>query len=73
MKALTIRFDDSVDISHLPPGTAVTVGDGTTSLSGHIMIGGMNIEELPNGIPEDVIRHGDSIILAGHITEPPTP
>lgn len=38
MKALTIRFEDSVDISQLPKGTPVTVSDGTIILNGTVMI-----------------------------------
>lgn len=38
MKALTIRFEDSVDINQLPKGTAVTVSHATILLNGHVMI-----------------------------------
>lgn len=37
MKLLVIQFEDTVDISPLPKGTQVTVGDGTTTLSGEVM------------------------------------
>lgn len=37
MKLLVIQFEDTVDTSPLPKGTQVTVGDGTTTLSGEVM------------------------------------
>lgn len=37
MKLLVIQFEDSVDISPLPKGTKVTVGDDTTTLPGEVM------------------------------------
>ena len=37
MKLLTIRFEESVDITQLPKGTPVNISDGTIVLNGTVM------------------------------------
>ncbi len=36
MKLLIVQFEDTEDITVLPKGTEVTVGDGTSSLTGRV-------------------------------------
>jgi hypothetical protein len=36
MKLMTIQFPDTVDMTVIPKGTVVTVGDGTSSLQGKV-------------------------------------
>ena len=58
MKLLTIRFEDSVDITQLPKGTPVNISDGTIVLNGTIMIL-TDIEELPEA---DLVPHSHPAI-----------
>ena len=38
MKLLTIRFEETVNITQLPKGTPVNISDGTIVLNGTVMI-----------------------------------